>query len=118
MVLMSFVNSPIVPFLQGFGNTAAPASTQTLSRHVRLLMGRYPTQRADVPKKACIACAGTMPIAPGLETMEEALGATSGVPTRMLNAPLCVVRMTRPATQMQNLFLSRAAQVGVFALMN
>ncbi|MHC2387045.1 hypothetical protein [Bradyrhizobium liaoningense] len=36
---MSFVNSPIVPILSGFGNTAAPACTKSrVFRHVRLLM--------------------------------------------------------------------------------
>jgi hypothetical protein len=36
---------------------------------------------------------------------------------KILNARLCVGRMTKPAGQIQNLFLSRAAQTAVFALM-
>ena len=41
MVLMSFVNSPIVPILAGFGNTAGTGlHEKPVFRHVRLLMGR------------------------------------------------------------------------------
>lgn len=65
MVLMSFVNSPIVPSSSDFWNTKSAALPESrLFRRVRLLMG--PNERAaSAFQKTHMACAGTMRPASG-----------------------------------------------------